>query len=212
MLNNGLFISVEGIEGVGKSTVIAFIEKLLQQQKIDHAITREPGGTPIAEDIRRLLLAEQNSAMSSDCELLLMFASRAQHLHALIIPELKAGKCVVSDRFVDASIAYQGGGREIPVEHIQQLATWLNDYVLPKHTLLLDAPVEVSLQRMLSRGAKDRIEQEGVAFFERARQQYLKSAKEDPERFFVLNVDRPLEAVLSDVEVIIKKWLKPFIQ
>ena len=141
-----------------------------------------------------------------------MFASRAQHLHALIIPELKAGKCVVSDRFVDASIAYQGGGREIPVEHIQQLATWLNDYVLPKHTLLLDAPVEVSLQRMLSRGAKDRIEQEGVAFFERARQQYLKSATEDPERFFVLNVDRPLEAVLSDVEVIIKKWLKPFIQ
>ena len=178
MTQKGLFISVEGIEGVGKSTVITFIEQLLQEWRIDHVITREPGGTPIAEAIRQLLLAEQYGNMSSDCELLLMFASRAQHLYELIIPALDAGKCVISDRFIDASIAYQGGGRGISVKHIQQLARWLNDSVLPQHTLLLDAPVEVSLQRMLTRGAKDRIEQEGVAFFERARQQYLQCAKD----------------------------------
>ena len=168
---DSFFITLEGIEGVGKSTSLEFVQRYLQQQDITVEITREPGGTPIAESIRRVLLAYHDEKMSVDTELLLLFAGRAQHLNTRIKPALEQGAWLVCDRFIDASYAYQGGGRGIPESRIEALETWLQDNLRPDLTFLLDAPVEVALDRAKRRGNPDRFELENQGFFNRVASQ-----------------------------------------
>ncbi len=200
MAQTAKFITIEGIEGLGKSTITEYLQVLLAQQNIDFVLTREPGGTLIAEEIRQVLLTHHEEKMSSDTELLLMFAGRAQNIAQVILPALKRGQWVLSDRFTDASYAYQGGGRGISTQRIRQLEQWVQGDLQPDLTLLLDAPVEVGLQRLQSRGAKDRIELEGIAFFERTRAMYLQQAKKDPQRFCIIDAAQPLVAVQQQVE------------
>lgn len=195
MTTTGRFITVEGTEGVGKSTNIAFVRKLLEQHGIDYELTREPGGTPLAESIRELLLAPRDERVDPDCELLLVFAARAQHLRTHILPALEAGRWVLCDRFTDATFAYQGGGRRLNLEHIRALETLVQGGLRPDLTLLLDVPVEIGLARARERGALDRFEQEQVEFFERVRAAYLARANAEPERFRIIDASVPLEAV-----------------
>src|SRR3990167_6081596 len=158
----GCFISVEGIEGVGKTTMLPVIRECLETAGIIYVDTREHGGTPVAEAIRHVLLSHYQETMSPDTELLLMFAGRAQNIKQVILPALQAGRWIVSDRFTDASFAYQGGGRGIDNRHIAELAKWVQGDLQPDLTILLDAPADVGVSRVQSRGAKDRIEAEGI--------------------------------------------------
>lgn len=199
MQKRGYFISLEGIEGVGKSTAIQYLHQYLQKQSIPVVLTREPGGTPIAEAIRAVLLGHHTEMMSSDTELLLMFAGRAQNISEVIVPALQQGQWVLSDRFTDASFAYQGGGRGVPLQHIIELSRWVQKGLQPDLTFLLDAPVEIGLQRMLSRGAKDRIELEGIDFFKRVRASYLELAAREPERFCVIDATQEISVVQSQL-------------
>ncbi len=209
MTKQGFFISIEGVEGVGKTTAIQFLQKHFDRAGIPCVLTREPGGTPIAEDIREVLLKNYHETMCADTELLLMFAGRAQNIAEVILPALERGKCVISDRFTDASFAYQGGGRGIALKHITNLAKWVQGDLQPDLTLLLDAPVALGFERLQSRGAKDRIESEGIEFFERVRAQYLEQAKTDPKRFRVIDASKPLpvvqQALLAAVDPLIKR-------
>jgi len=188
----GYFISIEGVEGVGKSTALKFLQQYLTEQKINFVMTREPGGTPIAEEIRKILLGHHEEVMCPDTELLLMFAGRAQNIAQVILPALRRGHWVLTDRFTDASFAYQGGGRGISHQHIVELARWVQGDLQPDLTLLLDAPVDVSFARLSNRGAKDRIETEGVTFFARVRQAYLDLAENAPERFRIIDATQSL--------------------
>ncbi len=181
-----MFISFEGTEGVGKTTLINRVEHWLQQQQQPYVRTREPGGTPLAEQIRDLLLTPQAEPMSADCELLLLFAARAQHLEAVILPAQHAGQWVLCDRFIDASFAYQAAGRGISQQKIQQLVD-LFVPVLPQRTFWLDAPVELGLQRAQQRGQLDRFEQEKVEFFQKVRACYQQRAAAEPQRFIRLD-------------------------
>lgn len=181
-----MFISFEGTEGVGKTTLINRVEHWLQQQQQPYVRTREPGGTPLAEQIRDLLLTPQAEPMSADCELLLLFAARAQHLEAVILPAQHAGQWVLCDRFIDASFAYQAAGRGISQQKIQQLVD-LFVPVLPQRTFWLDAPVELGLQRAQQRGRLDRFEQEKVEFFQKVRVCYQQRAAAEPQRFIRLD-------------------------
>lgn len=201
------FISIEGIEGVGKSTAFAFLQQLLLANKVPLVLTREPGGTPIAEAIRSVLLGHHTETMCADTELLLMFAGRAQNISKIIRPALERGEWVLSDRFTDASFAYQGGGREISTHHIAELAEWVLQGLKPDLTFLLDAPVEVGLARVESRGAKDRIEIEGIDFFQRVRDAYLERARDDPERFCVIDATQSIEAVQQQLQQAIESRL-----
>ncbi|MDQ7073690.1 MAG: dTMP kinase [Gammaproteobacteria bacterium] len=201
------FITLEGIEGVGKSSNLIFLLQLLKEKSIPFCQTREPGGTPLGEQLRALLLAPTGSSMGSNTELLLMFAARAEHLHALIQPELKKGNWVVSDRFTDASYAYQGGGRGVSKQRILALESWLQEGFQPDLTLLLDAPPEVGLARVRQRGASDRFEQEQVSFFQRVREAYLERAEREPERFRVINADQPLLAVQAEIKAVLMPFL-----
>ena len=205
----GTFISIEGIEGVGKTTVLQWIREQLDKKNIEYVVTREPGGTPIAEAIRSVLLSHYSELMSPDTELLLMFAGRAQNIEQVILPALRRGQWVLSDRFTDASYAYQGGGRGVALTHIQELEKWVQGDLQPDMTLLLDAPATVGLSRVKSRGAKDRIEIEGVEFFERIRKTYLKRAEKNAQRFRVINSNQALEkvkqAVLEVLQPILEK-------
>lgn len=204
----GVFLTVEGIEGVGKSTIVKFIEAHLQQTQKKIVMTREPGGTIIAEHIRQLLLTPNlDEVILPETELLLMFASRVQHIAKVILPALQKGEWVVSDRFVDASFAYQGGGRQIDLSHIERLEKWLVESVHPDLTILLDAPAEIGLQRAKHRGPHDRIEQEKTDFFERVRKVYLTRAEQDPKRFRVIDATQPLEVVQSKVLAILNEVL-----
>ncbi len=196
----GRFISFEGIEGVGKTTAIQYVRSLLDEKKVSYVVTREPGGTPIAEAIRDVLLSHYSEKMCADTELLLMFAGRAQNIAQVILPALKKGLWVLSDRFTDASFAYQGGGRGIDESHIAELAQWVQGDLRPDLTILLDASAAVGLKRVTSRGAKDRIEVEGAAFFDRVRQTYLKLARQEPNRFTVIDADQPLEAIKKQLK------------
>ena len=203
----GRFITLEGSEGSGKSTNLAFIAEWLRQQGVDLVVTREPGGTPLSETIRGLLLDKGNSAMCDDTELLLMFAARAQHLSELIIPALERGQWVLCDRFTDATYAYQGGGRGISHERIATLEQWVQGELRPDLTLYLDLPVEIGLARALARGEPDRFESEKASFFERVRQGYLGQAKSSPERYRILDASVPLNEVQQQIAAV----LTPFI-
>lgn len=191
----GKFITIEGIEGVGKTTNIEFITRLLSMAGRDCTVTREPGGTPLGEVIRGLLLDPQYTGMDADCELLLLFAARSEHLAKVIWPAIKAGRWVLCDRFTDATYAYQGGGRGIAMEKIARLEQWVQGDFRPDITLLLDVPVSVGLKRAGSRGVLDRFEQEQLDFFERVRQSYLKLAARYNERYRVIDAARPLDQV-----------------
>jgi len=196
----GIFLTIEGIEGVGKTTAVKFIEQWLFDKKIDFVTTREPGGTVIAEQIRQVLLTPNTKEpLQPHAELLLMFAARAQHITQVLEPALKAHQWVISDRFVDASYAYQGGGRGIPIEKISMLDHWIVNGLLPHRTILLDAPPELGLMRAKNRSAQDRIEQEKIDFFERVRAAYLFRAEQEPKRFRVIDATKPLEDVQSQL-------------
>lgn len=197
---SGKFITIEGIEGVGKSTNSLFIQEWLKQNKIAFIHTREPGGTALAEDIRTLLLRSRDERVHEVAELLLMFASRAQHIAEVIQPALDCGQWVVCDRFTDATYAYQGGGRGIEIDKISQLERLVQGVLRPDLTLILDVPVAVGLARARARAELDRFEQEEVNFFDRVRSAYLDIAREHPRRCKVIDASLALERVQRQVE------------
>lgn len=198
-MKRGNFITFEGTEGVGKSTQLKHAEDWLRSRGIDVVVTREPGGTPLAENIRELLLAPREEPVDDVTELLLIFAARAQHLNTLILPQLKAGRWVLCDRFTDATYAYQGGGRGVSRKQIAILENLVQDALRPDHVILLDAPVEVGMSRARKRGELDRFERETVAFFERIRDTYRERAVCWPERYHVLDAAQSLEAVSDNL-------------
>lgn len=198
------FISIEGGEGAGKSTAIKTIQNYLQQHGIAHIITREPGGTPLAEKIRSLLLDKSDEVLLPESELLLFFAGRYQHIQHVIKPALEKGLWVISDRFVEASFAYQGAGRGIAEARIEYLKEWLIKDLSPQHTLLLDAPPALGLDRIKTRGELDRIESEKIDFFNRVRAYYLDLAAKEKERFHIIDTSQSL----ADVEENTRLWLK----
>jgi len=206
--HDGVFLTIEGVEGVGKSTAVKFIQQYLAQQNQTVVITREPGGTVLAEKIRELLLSPNaNEEMAPETELLLMFASRAQHIASLIKPAIAAKKWVVSDRFLDASYAYQGAGRGFDLSRLDMLSHWVVGALKPDATILLDAPPALGLARAKNRGAHDRIEQEKIDFFERVRSGYLARAAEDPTRFHIIDATESLSAVHAKIKAVLDKIL-----
>lgn len=205
----GRFISFEGGEGAGKSTVIAAVSAQLQRHGIAHRLTREPGGCALAEDLRALVLDPRHQGICREAEVLIMFAARAQHVVETLAPALDAGEWVVCDRFTDASFAYQGGGRGLPEDRIAELERWAAFGLRPDLTLLLDVPVEEGLRRVSRRGASDRMEREDPAFFERVRAAYLRRARNDPGRFRVIDATGPLAEVVAQVEVEIGRLMVP---
>ncbi len=198
------FITLEGGEGVGKSTNIAFIREFLQQQGREVLVTREPGGTAIAEKIRLLLLEKKQEPLTMQAELLLMFAARAQHIERVIRPALAAGKWVVCDRFTDASYAYQGGGRNVPMQDIAWLEQFVQGDFRPDLTLLLDAPVATGMHRIKRRGALDRFESEQLQFFQKVRQAYLLRAEQEPQRIRIIDASRELTEVQQQIQVVLE--------
>jgi len=196
----GVFITVEGGEGAGKSTHLAFIERWLRNHGRDLIVTREPGGTSLGEQIRKLLLQREGEPMAEDTELLLMFAARAEHLKKVIEPALAKGQDVLCDRFTDATYAYQGGGRGVAVDRIATLEDWVQGARRPDLTLLLDLPVEIGMARVENRGERDRFEQETRQFFEKVRAAYLARAKDIPERIRVIDAAQSLASVESQIE------------
>ncbi|AXS82317.1 MULTISPECIES: dTMP kinase [Marinobacter] len=199
MSARGKFITFEGTEGVGKSTQLANAARTLKGLGVDFIVTREPGGTPMAEAIRELLLSPRDEPVNETTELLLMFAARAQHLYNRILPALDQGKWVLCDRFTDATYAYQGGGRGVPVERITLLETLVQGEIRPDHVVLLDAPVETGMARARKRGELDRFEQEDLEFFQRIRDAYLERAVALPSRYHVVDAALPLEVVSESV-------------
>jgi dTMP kinase len=206
-MERGRFITVEGGEGAGKSSNIAFIAGLLESHGVEVVVTREPGGTPLGEEIRGLLLDHREEAMGGDSELLLMFAARAQHLSQRILPALEVGRWVLCDRFTDASYAYQGGGRGIPLERIRTLETWVQGPLRPDMTLLLDLPVSTGLERAGRRSAPDRFESEQARFFERVRAAYLEIARGDPARVKVVDAAGTPEQVRRQIRGLLEPLL-----
>lgn len=204
-MDKGLFITIEGGEGVGKSTNIAFIQETLASKGIETIVTREPGGTPLAEEIREVLIKNREEKVVSETELLLMFAARAQHLHQKILPALEKGIWVISDRFTDATYAYQSGGRGVPSEKVALLENFVQGDVRPDLTLLLDAPIEVGMARAKNRGALDRFEEEQAAFFNNVRANYLARAEAEPERFKIVDATQTLEEVQHDIASLLHK-------
>lgn len=202
-MNKGKFITIDGVEGAGKSTQIKFICDYLQAKGIKVTLTREPGGTDLGESIRELLLSTKTKKMHSDSELLLMFAARNEHIHNKIIPTLERGDWVLSDRFTDASYAYQGGGRGLSIERIAQLEQWVLKDFTPDMTLLLDIPVEQGMSRVESRGDKDRIELEAMDFFERVRQAYITRSEKYPKRIKLIDSSKTKEHTSNQIEKIL---------
>ncbi|MGE3920256.1 MAG: dTMP kinase [Gammaproteobacteria bacterium] len=194
------FITVEGIEGVGKTTCMEYLKQYMQENNIPSVFTREPGGTVISEAIRQVVLSHYSEKMCDDTELLLYFAARAQHIHALIKPNLSEGKFVISDRFTDASYAYQSGGRGLPEERIEVLEKFVQGDLQPDITLLLTAPVDIALHRTKQRSELDRIEVEKEAFFVNVQENYLKRAKQYPNRFKIIDAARSVSEVQQQIK------------
>lgn len=203
----GKFITLEGGEGVGKSTNLGFIKQQLEIEGLTVVSTREPGGTVLAEKIRALLLEKGNESVSEKAELLLMFAARAQHIDHVIQPALNRGDWVLCDRFTDATYAYQGGGRSMDVGHIAWLENMVQGVLRPDLTLLLDTPIRVGMARVNKRGKLDRFESEKMVFFESVRKTYLQRAKENPKRIKIVHADKPLSDVQADICIEIQKLM-----
>ena len=202
------FITVEGTEGVGKTTNINFIKSWLRQKEVKFVATREPGGTPLAEEIRDLLLKPRDELVVSSAELLLMFAGRAQHLNKVILPALQADTWVLCDRFTDATYAYQGFGRQMSSELIVQLENIVQGDIRPDLTLLLDIPVEIGLERANDRGDPDRFEQEQQDFFNRVRAGYLSLADKNSDRYVVIDASQELQGVQTDIALALDTFYK----
>jgi dTMP kinase len=202
------FITVEGTEGVGKTTNINFIKSWLKQNEIKFVATREPGGTPLAEEIRDLLLKPRDELVVSTAELLLMFAGRAQHLNKVILPALQADTWVLCDRFTDATYAYQGFGRQMTSELIVQLENIVQGDIRPDLTLLLDIPVEIGLERANDRSDPDRFEREQQDFFNRVRAGYLSLANENSDRYVVIDASQELQDVQTGIALALDTFYK----
>lgn len=205
----GAFITIEGIEGVGKSTNLAFVERLLKASGKDVLLTREPGGTPLGEQIRDWVLSAERGSLSAQVETLLMFAARAHHLAEVIRPALDAGRWIVCDRFTDATAAYQGGGRGADPALIDGLIAAVQRDLEPDLTLLLDAPLDVSLARITAR-VPDHFEKEDREFFERVRGAYLELARAQPRRIRVIDAAQPLEAVQDSIRTEVQAFAREF--
>jgi dTMP kinase len=203
----GRFITVEGIEGVGKSTNIDFIHSCLTRAGKDVVLTREPGGTRLGEQIRELLLGHKHDGMAYETELLLVFAARAEHLDKVIQPALERGQWVLCDRFTDATYAYQGGGRGIARQRIAVLEEWVQGTLRPDLTLLLDAPTDIALARAGQRSAPDRFEKEKTLFFQKVRDVYLARAQEFTEQYRIIDAGKTLEQVQADIGSMLKTFL-----
>lgn len=204
----GKFITLEGGEGVGKTTNLKFIKHYLEQHNIPVVTTREPGGTPLAEKIRQLLLDNDSEAVSETAELLLIFAARAQHIKHVIEPALAEGTWVICDRFTDATYAYQGGGRNMRISTIESLENWVQGTLRPDLTILLDAPVEIGLERARLRSAFDRFESEKTNFFEQVRRAYLLQLELNPQRIKLIKANQPLIDVQKALIDLIQPLLK----
>ncbi len=203
----GKFLTIEGTEGVGKSTNIGFIRDFLAQRNVPLTLSREPGGTPLAEDIRELLLAKREEKVDETAELLMVFSARAQHISTVIEPALAKGDWVLCDRFTDATYAYQGGGRGIDRDKIEHLENFVQGDLRPDLTIILDIDVELGLDRARQRGELDRFEIESIAFFERVRAAYLYRASQHPERYRVINAGQDLAGVKADIEKVLAEFL-----
>ena len=203
----GRFITIEGTEGVGKTTNIEYIKQWLDTNHISFVSTREPGGTPLAEEIRELLLANREEKVCSKAELLMMFAGRAQHIDQGIEPQLAAGNWVLCDRFTDATYAYQGAGREMGNELIASLETMVHASMRPDLTLVLDVPVELGLERAGKRSEPDRFELEKTDFFNRVRNAYLSMAQQNPQRYKIIDASKTLEFVQQQIAYTLNNFL-----
>ncbi|MDK4627085.1 dTMP kinase [Kingella kingae] len=201
---NAQFITLDGIDGAGKTTQLNVIRDWFAAQQLPVLFTREPGGTPLGEQLRNILLTP-SSQVSLHTEALMMFAARRQHLEDVILPALASGTHVVSDRFTDATFAYQGGGRGLAYDKIQQLEQWVQDDLRPNLTFILDVPLEVSVARIEGSRQKDRFEQEDPAFFARVREAYLQRAQHAPERYAVINGNREKPEVKADIEAVLNR-------
>lgn len=199
-MSKAKFITFEGVDGAGKSTHIEWFANSLRQREIDLLVTREPGGTPLGERLREILL---NQPMHAETETLLMFAARRQHVEEVIRPALQRGTWVISDRFSDASFAYQGGGRGVSLAKLEQLEQWVHADLQPDLTLLFDIPIEVARQRLAHNVSLDRFEQEQGSFFEKVRQAYLARSQKTPGRFVVIHAENTLEQVKLNLESVI---------
>ncbi|MDB2409652.1 dTMP kinase [Pseudomonadales bacterium] len=210
MLNESAkFITLEGMEGAGKSTNLAYICEYFDQQKIKYRVTREPGGTEVAEKIRDVLLNHYDEPLHPMCELLLIFAARAQHLEQVIKPALASGEWVLSDRFTDATYAYQGEGRQLGGEKVELLERFVQAELKPDLTIILDVPVELSAQRVRQRGELDRFEVEQGAFFQRVRDAYHQRVASDENRYRLIDASQTLPNVQADLQIVLDN-LKPF--
>jgi dTMP kinase len=205
MQQTGKFITFEGIDGAGKSTHIAFVAECLKKRGITVVTSREPGGTPLGESLRQLLLQEK---MHLETEALLMFAARREHLDKVIEPALARGDWVISDRFTDASFAYQGGGRKLPLAKLNVLEQWVHPHLQPDLTLLFDVPLDVARARLDATRSLDKFEQEQEDFFRDTRAEYLRRAAEFPERFRVLDSTRPISEIQQDLDRLISELCK----
>lgn len=205
---SGLFITFEGPEGAGKSTNLKVFAQALAERGCAPLITREPGGTPVAERIRDVLLSMHEEPMHADAELLLMFAARAQHLNSLIRPALAQGRVVISDRFTDATYAYQGGGRGIDPQRIAVLEDWVQGELRPDMVIVFDVPVELGMARARARSELDRFEQEQQRFFESVRETYLQRAAVDPQRYRVIDASGDLDQVRQAMQPLIDEVLE----
>jgi dTMP kinase len=208
IIAKGRFITVEGGEGAGKSSNLAYIQSLLEAAGKQVLFTREPGGTPLGEAIRELLLGHKHTGMADDTELLLMFAARAEHLQRKILPALEQGTWVLCDRFTDASFAYQGAGRGLSAEKIDELQQFVQGSLRPDLTLLLDLPVDQGLARAGKRSEPDRFEREQRDFFEKVRHGYLQIAAQEPERVQVIDAAPALARVQEQIKTVIQHYLE----
>lgn len=206
----GRFITVEGTEGVGKSTNIAFVQQWLTEQGIEVVLTREPGGTPLAEELRSLLLAPREETVCHTAELLLMFAARAQHLSQTIRPALARGAWVLCDRFTDATFAYQGGGRGLDTQPIETLEQLVQQGMSPDLTLLLDLPVDIGMARASARSEPDRFEQEKLQFFSRVRSAYHQRAEAEPQRFRMIDASPALPQVQQQITDVLTDFMERY--
>ena len=196
----GKLITIEGVEGVGKSTNINFISSYMKSKNIKHLCTREPGGTVNAEKIRDILLHSEEEKVPEIAELLLFFSARSFHIENVIIPALINGINVICDRFADATIAYQGNGRGFDIKQINQISKWVQNDLKPNLTILLDAPAEVGMKRTKIREKNDRMESEKISFYERVRQGYLNIARNDPERVVIVDATKDILSVEKNIE------------